>query len=72
MKQRTTFRYTLMLQDNGSEWTRIYDGTSKRTFLNHFCFWSRKTGCALLAVCPRDTDRMLDIEWTAATDVRYY
>jgi hypothetical protein len=72
MKDRKVFRYTLAVSDNGSEWFKPYDGTSRRTFLRHFCFWSNKAGCALLAICPHDTDPILNHTWIAATDVRYY
>jgi len=65
-------RYTLIVADHGSESFKAYDGTSRRTFLRHFCFWSGKAGCALLAICPRDTDALLNIDYIAATDVRYY
>lgn len=68
MKQR----YTLIVADNGSESFKAYDGTSRRVFLRNFCFWANKSGCALLAICPRDTDALLDMNHIAATDVRYY
>ena len=65
-------RYTLICSDNGAESARIYDGTSRRTFLRHFCAWASRAGCAILAICPRDTDPLLDMQHTAATDIRYY
>jgi hypothetical protein len=65
-------RYTLVVTDNGSESFKVYDGTSRRTFLRQFCYWASKSGCALLAICPRDTDAILELNHTAATDVRYY
>lgn len=65
-------RYTLIVTDNGSESFKVYDGTSRKVFLRQFCYWAGKSGCALLAICPRDTDRLLDLDYIATTDVRYY
>lgn len=65
-------RDPLLVSDNGSESFKVYDGTSRKVFLRQFCYWCQKPGCALLAICPRDTDPLLDMHWTAQTDVRYY
>jgi len=65
-------RYTLVVTDNGSESFKVYDGTSRRTFLRQFSYWASKAGCALLVICPRDTDMPDDMGHTALVDVRCY
>jgi hypothetical protein len=73
MMQRKSDRYTLVVSEHGSEWFKPYDGTSRKQFLRHFCFWAGHEGASLLAVAPHNTDPLLDATFHKATiDVRYY
>lgn len=66
-------RYTLLVSGHGSEWAKVYDGSSSTMLLRHFCHWASQEGHSLLVVCPHGTDPLLDATFhKASIDIRYY
>jgi hypothetical protein len=67
------YRYTLSVQiHSGAAWERIYDGASRRTFLGHFVDYAQRSGASLLAVCPQDTDPLLELDYPATITLKTY
>lgn len=52
-------RHTVIVLDNGSEWFKVYDGIGYRKAIRHITYWSKCSGCLVLAIVPSSTAELL-------------